>query len=60
MGLKTIGIYLISTLIATSLGLGLVNALEPGNTFPKDRQEELQERYKVDIEEKEISAEKVK
>jgi Na+/H+-dicarboxylate symporter len=60
MGLKTIAIYLISTLIATSIGLGLVNALEPGNTFPKDRQEELQERYKVDIEEKEISAEKVK
>ncbi len=60
MGLKTIGIYLVSTLIATSLGLGLVNALEPGSTFPEDRQEELQERYKVDIEEKEISAEKVK
>jgi len=60
LGLKTIGLYLISTLIATTLGLGLVNMLEPGDTFPKDRQDELQERYEVDIQEKEISAEKVK
>lgn len=60
MGLKTIGLYLVSTLIATSLGLGLVNTLEPGNTFPEERQVELQERYQVDIQEKELSAEKVK
>ena len=60
MGLKTIGIYLISTLIATTIGLGLVNTLNPGSTFPEERQAELQERYEVDIKEKEISAEKVK
>mgnify|MGYP001096133823 CR=1 FL=1 len=60
MGLKTIGLYLISTLIATTLGLGLVNLLEPGNTFPEEKQTELQERYEVDIEEKELSAEQVK
>ena len=60
MGIKTVGIYLVSTLIATTIGLGLVNALKPGDTFPEDRQTELQERYEVDIEEKEISAEKVK
>jgi len=60
MGIKTVGIYLVSTLLATTIGLGLVNALKPGDTFPEDRQTELQERYEVDIEEKEISAEKVK
>jgi Na+/H+-dicarboxylate symporter len=60
MGLKTIGLYIGSTIIATTLGLGLVNLLEPGNTFPEDKQTELQERYEVDIKEKEISAEKVK
>jgi len=60
MGLKTIGIYLVSTLIATTIGLGLVNTLKPGDTFPEDRQTELQERYEVDIEEKELSAKKVK
>jgi len=60
MGIKTVGIYLVSTLIATTIGLGLVNALKPGDTFPEDRQTELQERYEVDIKEKEISAEKVK
>lgn len=60
MGIKTIGIYLVSTLIATTIGLGLVNTLKPGNTFPEGQQEELHERYEVDIEEKEITAEKVK
>ncbi|MGM0531803.1 MAG: dicarboxylate/amino acid:cation symporter [Bacteroidota bacterium] len=59
MGLKTIGLYLVSTLIATTLGLGLVNTLEPGDTFPKEKQEELQQRYEVDIEEKELTAEQV-
>ncbi len=60
MGLKTIGLYLGSTIIATTLGLGLVNTLKPGDAFPENKQTELQERYEVDIKEKEISAEKVK
>jgi len=60
MGLKTVGLYLVSTLLATTLGLGLVNLIEPGNTFPEEKQTELQERYEVDIQEKEISAERVK
>ena len=60
MGLKTIGLYLISTLLATSLGLGLVNTLKPGNTFPQEKQTELQERYEVDIQEKELTARQVK
>lgn len=60
MGLKTIGLYLGSTIIATTLGLGLVNTLKPGDAFPENKQMELQERYEVDIKEKEISAEKVK
>ena len=60
MGLKTIGLYLMSTLLATSLGLGLVNVLKPGNTFPQEKQTELQERYEVDIQEKELTARQVK
>lgn len=60
MGLKTIGLYLISTLIAASIGLALVNTLKPGATFSPEQQTELQERYEVDVKEKEISAEKVK
>jgi len=60
MGLKTIGLYLLSTLLATTLGLGLVNLLKPGNTFPHEKQTELQERYEVDIQEKEITAQQVK
>lgn len=60
MGLKTIAFYLISTIIATTIGLGLVNLLKPGDTFPQEKQVELQKRYEVDIKEKEISAEAVK
>ncbi|MFP4018136.1 MAG: dicarboxylate/amino acid:cation symporter [Bacteroidales bacterium] len=60
MGLKTIGLYLISTLIAASVGLGLVNTLKPGSTFSPEQQTELQERYEVDVKEKEVSAEAVK
>ena len=31
IGLKTIGIYIITTVIAISIGLALVNVFEPGN-----------------------------
>ncbi|MFW6383695.1 MAG: dicarboxylate/amino acid:cation symporter, partial [Nanoarchaeota archaeon] len=55
-----IGLYLISTLIAASVGLGLVNTLKPGSTFSPEQQTELQERYEVDVKEKEVSAEAVK
>ena len=36
IGGKTIGIYLISTVIAVSIGLILVNIVKPGDGFDKD------------------------
>lgn len=45
IGIKTISLYLLTTLIATFFGLGLVNIIKPGNTFPEERSKELQEQF---------------
>lgn len=60
IGLKTIVIYLITTVIATSLGLGLVNLIKPGNVFPVDKQEEYRERFLGDLSEKQLFADEMK
>jgi Na+/H+-dicarboxylate symporter len=60
IGLKTIAIYLVTTLIATSVGLGLVNLIKPGNVFPEERQEEYRERFLDDISDKQLFADEMK
>lgn len=59
IGLKTIVIYIITTVIATTVGLGLVNVIQPGNVFPEEKKEEYRERFLSDISEKQITAESV-
>ncbi len=59
IGLKTIIIYLITTLIATTVGLGLVNLIKPGNVFPEERQEEYRERFLDDISDKQFFADEM-
>jgi Na+/H+-dicarboxylate symporter len=59
IGIKTITIYLITTVFATTLGLGLVNLLKPGDVFPEERKVEYRERFLDDISEKQIFAEDV-
>ncbi|MFP4227973.1 MAG: dicarboxylate/amino acid:cation symporter [Salinivenus sp.] len=51
IGGKTIGIYVVTTLIALVVGLGLVNTFQPGRAVPADMQEQLQERYAGDVDE---------
>ena len=60
IGLKTIALYLVTTVFATTVGLGLVNIIKPGAVFPEDRQEELKERFLGEISEKQLFAEDVK
>ena len=36
-------------LIATTVGLGLVNVIQPGNVFPEEKQNEYRERFFDDI-----------
>jgi Na+/H+-dicarboxylate symporter len=60
IGLKTIAIYLITTVIATSVGLGLVNLIKPGSVFPEERQEEYRQRFGDDISVQQLSADAMK
>lgn len=52
IGFRTIVFYIISTVIAVSIGLLLVNSFSPGKAFPEDVRTELLEKYKNDIETK--------
>ena len=45
IGSKTIGFYLFSTVLAISIGLILVNLVEPGTFLPEDTREELRLKY---------------
>ncbi len=48
IGGKTIGIYIGTTAIAVTVGLGIVNVLQPGNQVPESMRLELQETYAAD------------
>ena len=41
IGGKTIGFYLASTVVAATIGLFLVNFVQPGNTFSQEKRMEL-------------------
>ncbi|MGC6470780.1 MAG: dicarboxylate/amino acid:cation symporter [Flavobacteriales bacterium] len=45
IGGKTIGIYLITTFIAVSFGLILVNVVQPGKSFSEEKRIELKEQF---------------
>ncbi|MEE2954412.1 MAG: dicarboxylate/amino acid:cation symporter [Bacteroidota bacterium] len=60
IGGKTIGIYLISTVIAVTLGLLLVNTVHPGKSFSEEKRMELKETYASSADAKINSAEGVK
>ena len=59
IGTKTICIYIISTVIAVSFGLILVNVVKPGSTFSQEKRLELKEQYASDANAKILSANKV-
>ncbi|MFO7862510.1 MAG: dicarboxylate/amino acid:cation symporter, partial [Salinivirgaceae bacterium] len=52
MGLKTLAFYVVSTVIAITVGLGMVNLFRPGENFPEDKKEEFQQIYGGDAESK--------
>lgn len=56
MGLKTVGMYILTTVIAVSLGLFLVNIIDPGASFPQDEQHKFEERYGSDVSKKQQDA----
>ena len=48
MGLRTIIIYMATTLVAVIIGLGIVNTVKPGNGMPKDTIEKIKLKYEND------------
>ncbi|MEM0963392.1 MAG: dicarboxylate/amino acid:cation symporter [Bacteroidota bacterium] len=48
IGGKTIGIYLVTTAIAVTIGLVAVNVLQPGDAIPPDLRDELMAAYADD------------
>lgn len=60
IGLKTISLYLASTVIAVCCGLLLVNTVQPGNTFPQGKKTELQNQYKSTLDTQKNQAKNVK
>ena len=60
MGGRTILLYLITTVIAVSLGLAIVNIVQPGKTISEDTRNELVESYRSDADSKIAAAEQQK
>lgn len=50
MGIRTISIYILTTVLAVCIGLGVVNIIKPGNTISEDTRTELVESYGGDVE----------
>lgn len=50
MGVKTIAIYMVTTMLAITIGLTVVNVLQPGSTLPLETRVSLMESYGENIE----------
>ena len=58
MGGRTIGIYILTTVIAVTIGLGIVNIIKPGNSISEATRLELVKNYSGDANEKIMAAAK--
>lgn len=59
IGLKTILIYICTTIIAVSIGLTAVSLMKPGELFPKDKQSEFMQRYEQTVTQREAEMQQV-
>ena len=60
MGGRTIGIYIMTTMVAVMIGLIMVNTIKPGKSISEKTRQELVETYKSEAEEKQAVAQKQK
>ena len=60
MGGRTIGIYIVTTVLAVSIGLLMVNTFRPGTSIAEETREELVAAYSSDAAEKQAAAKKQK
>src|SRR5690554_3665878 len=52
MGGKTVAIYLITTVLAITIGLTAVNIIKPGKALPAETREQLQATYSESVDER--------
>ncbi len=52
LGLRTLGLYLLTTIIAVTLGLGLVNLVQPGGFLSNETREEMLRSFGGVVDEK--------
>lgn len=52
LGLRTLGLYLLTTIIAVTLGLGLVNLVQPGGFLSDETREEMLRSFGSVVDEK--------
>jgi len=50
MGAKTVGIYGVTTILAITIGLTMVNMLQPGKSLPEETREDLMSSYSQNVE----------
>ena len=60
MGLKTLGLYIISTVLAITIGLVLVNTIKPGKTFPVEKQAQYLEKFGATIDDRQVAADEIR
>jgi len=49
LGLKTISLYIISTVIAVTVALIVVNLIQPGKVFPEGKAQEFEQRFAENV-----------
>jgi Na+/H+-dicarboxylate symporter len=59
MGGKTIGIYMITTVLAITIGLTVVNVMQPGKTLPEETRTTLMESYSQNLDGRSESAQEL-
>ena len=60
IGVKTLVIYVLTTVFAITVGLALVNIVKPGNTFPEEKKIEYQQKFSESLANKKSVAEQKK
>jgi Na+/H+-dicarboxylate symporter len=60
MGGRTIAIYVLTTIVAVSIGLVLVNIIKPGNSISEETRQELVQNYSGDANKYKAEADKQK
>lgn len=59
IGLKTLSLYIATTVLSISMGLAIVNIFKPGDSFSEEKKQEYKEKYVNNVEEKTSTAESV-